>query len=495
MALSNRQLATATISLLVFRLTTAFLVELTPQEAYYWNYTIHPALSYFDHPPVVAWVIRAGYLVLGKSELGIRIGGFVLTVLSTWLLFVLGKLWFNKKAGLWAALLFQLVPLFLVYGVLVTPDVPLTFFWLLTVYWVSLAVREDRPWLWYLAGVALGFCLLSKYTAVFLLPSTFLFLLAERRYRGWLARKEPYCALILALIIFTPVLLWNMENRWASFTFQVSDRLNQVSSNPLRRLGEFLLIQFGVTSPTLIAGLILSPALPISLALKKTRARWRLAVCFALPLLVFLLAYSSRSAVKANWTLPGYLSLLVAAHPCYRYLRFNSGTRTRLVVRYFLLVWFWALPVIYVAAVFHSTVTLPGVTVHRWTTGWREMGRLTSREADRFEAETGKKVFLLGMDSHYVASALSFYADGSRPVFSRNLIGKPARAFDYWQAVEPLGFNGLAVGINRPDVDTLKKYCNRVGDQVERIPLRRGNRTLHYVFLVKCYGYKGIRSQ
>jgi dolichol-phosphate mannosyltransferase len=111
MALSNRQLATATISLLVFRLTTAFLVELTPQEAYYWNYTIHPALSYFDHPPVVAWVIRAGYLVLGKSELGIRIGGFVLTLLSTWLLFVLGKLWFNKKAGLWAALLFQLVPL------------------------------------------------------------------------------------------------------------------------------------------------------------------------------------------------------------------------------------------------------------------------------------------------------------------------------------------------------------------------------------------------
>jgi 4-amino-4-deoxy-L-arabinose transferase-like glycosyltransferase len=61
--LSNRQLVTAIIALLVLRLITAFLIELTPQEAYYWNYAIHPSLSYFDHPPVVAWVIRAGYFV------------------------------------------------------------------------------------------------------------------------------------------------------------------------------------------------------------------------------------------------------------------------------------------------------------------------------------------------------------------------------------------------------------------------------------------------
>jgi predicted membrane-bound dolichyl-phosphate-mannose-protein mannosyltransferase len=117
---------------------TAFLIELTPQEAYYWNYAVHPALSYFDHPPMVAWVIGAGYFLLGKCELGVRIGGFLLTLLSTGLLYALGKLWFNKKVGLWAALLFQLLPLFFVYGVLITPDVPLTFFWLLTLYFSRL---------------------------------------------------------------------------------------------------------------------------------------------------------------------------------------------------------------------------------------------------------------------------------------------------------------------------------------------------------------------
>ena len=141
LGVASRHIVEATAALLCLRFVTAFLIELTPQEAYYWNYAVHPALSYFDHPPMVAWVIGAGYFLLGKSELGVRIGGFLLTLLSTWLLYALGKLWFNKKVGLWAALLFQLVPLFFVYGVLITPDVPLTFFWLLTLYLFSIALH------------------------------------------------------------------------------------------------------------------------------------------------------------------------------------------------------------------------------------------------------------------------------------------------------------------------------------------------------------------
>ena len=185
----NKYLLGATAALLCLRLVTAFLIEITPQEAYYWNYAMHPALSYFDHPPMVAWVIGAGYFLLGRSELGVRIGGFLLTLLSTWLLYALGKLWFSKRAGLWAALLFQLLPLFFVYGVLITPDVPLTFFWLLTLYLFSLALSEDKKWAWYLAGAALGLSMLSKYTGIFLVPSALLFLIFHPRYRPWLLRK------------------------------------------------------------------------------------------------------------------------------------------------------------------------------------------------------------------------------------------------------------------------------------------------------------------
>jgi len=187
--MSDRRLIRATALLFCLRFLAASLIDLAPQETYYWNYAQHPALSYFDHPPMIAWVISAGQFLLGKNALGVRLGGLLLTLLSTWLLYTLGRFWFNRRAGLWAALLFQLIPLYFVYGLLITPDVPLIFFWLLTLYLVSLAVRGEKKWVWYLAGAALGFCLLSKYTAIFLVPSTLLWLILDRRHRQWLTKR------------------------------------------------------------------------------------------------------------------------------------------------------------------------------------------------------------------------------------------------------------------------------------------------------------------
>ena len=235
--MSDQRLIRATALLFCLRFLAAFLIDLAPQETYYWNYAEHPALSYFDHPPMIAWVIGAGQFFLGKNALGVRLGGLLLTLLSTWLLYTLGRFWFNRRAGLWAALLFQLIPLYFVYGLLITPDVPLIFFWLLTLYLVSLAVREEKKWAWYLAGAALGLCLLSKYTAIFLVPSTLLWLILDRCYRQWLMRKEPYLALLIAALFFTPVILWNVEHDWASFGFQVSERLARAPSQPTQKLG------------------------------------------------------------------------------------------------------------------------------------------------------------------------------------------------------------------------------------------------------------------
>src|SRR5262245_66356628 len=115
-------------------------------------------------------------------------------------------------------------------------------------------------------------------------------------------------------------------------------------------------MQLGATSPMLLVGLLLSSAIPVSLGMKDRRVKWRFCFLFSAPLLVFFLFYSTRSSVKANWTLPGYLSLLILAYPAYRYLRFNCGDRTSTVARYVLLVWFYAFRISYIAAVYHSGV-------------------------------------------------------------------------------------------------------------------------------------------
>src|ERR1044071_4636009 len=115
----DRRVVCGILSLLVLRFVMAAMMNLSPQETYYWNYSIHPDLSYLDHPPMVAWVVRAGTLFLGKTELGVRIGGLWLVVLSTWLINGLGRLWFSRKAGLWAALLIQVIPAYFIYGLII----------------------------------------------------------------------------------------------------------------------------------------------------------------------------------------------------------------------------------------------------------------------------------------------------------------------------------------------------------------------------------------
>ncbi|MGE5061623.1 MAG: ArnT family glycosyltransferase [Betaproteobacteria bacterium] len=492
--MSDRHLLQAIILLVFLRLVSASLIDLSPQEAYYWNYARHPALSYFDHPPVVAWLISAGQFVLGKTELGVRIGGFLLTLLSTGLLYALGKLWFSRRAGLWAALLFQLLPLYFVYGVLTTPDVPLNFFWLVTLYFISIAVRGCEKWAWYAAGIAFGLCMLSKYSAIFLLPSTLLLLAIDSRYHQWLIRKEPYLALVIAALCFTPVILWNMEHDWVSFGFQINDRLSRRQMHPLQSFGEFLLVQLGVTYPALIAGLVMISTVPLSLGLKARHLAWRFCLLFSLPFLTFLLLFSIHSRIKANWALPAYLSLLTAAYPSYRYLRFKSAARAKLVAKYVLISGLCVLPIMYVVTIYHLTVTIPGIPAFRFTTGWKELAKEVGKEAQDFENTEKKKVFLLGLDSHYIAAIVSFYSDDGRDVFSRNLVGKPALAFEYWTPkIDPRGFNALAVDTDPPDVESLQRYFARVDEKIKRIPIVRAGRVLDYFYVVKCFGYKGYR--
>jgi dolichol-phosphate mannosyltransferase len=492
--MSDRHLLQAIILLVFLRLVSASLIDLSPQEAYYWNYARHPALSYFDHPPVVAWLISAGQFVLGKTELGVRIGGFLLTLLSTGLLYALGKLWFSRRAGLWAALLFQLLPLYFVYGVLTTPDVPLNFFWLVTLYFISIAVRGCEKWAWYAAGIAFGLCMLSKYSAIFLLPSTLLLLAIDSRYHQWFIRKEPYLALLIAALCFTPVILWNMEHDWVSFGFQINDRLTRRQMHPLQSFGEFLLVQLGVTYPTLLAGLVMISTVPLSLGLKARHLAWRFCLLFSLPFLTFLLLFSIHSRIKANWALPAYLSLLTAAYPSYRYLRFKSAGRAKLVAKYVLISGLCVLPIMYVVTIYHLTVTIPGIPAFRFTTGWKELAKEVGKEAQDFENTEKKKVFLLGLDSHYIAAIVSFYSDDGRDVFSRNLVGKPALPFEYWTPkIDPRGFNALAVDTDPPDVESLQRYFARVDEKIKRIPIVRAGRVLDYFYVVKCFGYKGYR--
>ena len=496
----DRRVVWGIVLLLLLRFVSAATINLSPQEAYYWNYSIHPDLSYLDHPPMVAWVIRAGTLLLGKSEIGVRFGGLWLVVVSTWLINALGRLWFSRRAGLWAALLFQVIPVYFIYGMIITPDVPLICFWLLTMYLVSIAVLKDRPSAWYCAGAALGFAMLSKYTALFLVPSALLFLIADRAHRKWLLRKEPYLAFFLSLVIFSPVILWNYQHKWASFAFQFGRRLlgedhpiPGLEISPARHsLIKFLGIQLGAIFPTFLAVLVLSFAVALYFTIKDQGSRWKFCLFFSFPILAFFAVYSIGSAVNVSWPLPGYLALLIAAHTCYRYLRFKSGQRFKIAQRKMLVFSLYGSPVLYVLALFHLTLVIPFVPVNNSFTGWRELGKNLEREKANIETEKDKTTFILGMDRYNITSELAFYMQDFEDVFSRKLLGKNALGFEFWDSRVPLpGANAVAVDVYAefPDIALLQQHFMRVDEQVTVLPIVRQGKIVRRFYLVRCYDY------
>ena len=118
----KRWLAAAVIAVTLTRLWLAGHTELLPEEAYYWTYAKHPALGYFDHPPMVAWTIAVGTWLLGDTERGVRLVNTLLWVCSCVTLFRTARLWFGERVAVWAAWLFVMLPIYVGVGFIVTPD-------------------------------------------------------------------------------------------------------------------------------------------------------------------------------------------------------------------------------------------------------------------------------------------------------------------------------------------------------------------------------------
>ena len=191
---------------------------------------------------------------------------------------------------------------------------------------------------------------------------------------------------------------------------------------------------------------MLSFAVALYFTIKDQGSRWKFCLFFSFPILVFFAVYSIGSKVNANWPLPGYLALLIAAHTCYRYLRFKSGQRFKIAQRKMLVFSLYGLPVLYVLALFHLALVIPFVPVNKSFTGWRELGKTVEREKATIETEKDKTTFILGMDRYDITSELAFYMQDFEDVFSRKLLGKNALGFEFWDSRVPLpGSNAVAV--------------------------------------------------
>ena len=249
-------------ALTALRVIYAGVIDLRTDEAYYWTWSKENVLSFLDHPPMIAWFIRFGTAIFGDTNFGVRFAG-VLAMLVTQLLLadIVRRVTHDVRAVVLAVLMPEAA---LYYGLLmakVSPDVALIPFAVAMVWaLVRLSESDDARW-WLAAGVFAGLALLSKFTAVMLVPAVLAFMLVPDWRRRWLLSPYPWLAALIAVVLFLPVLIWNAGHDWASFRFQFV-RATAAHELSWRTVGDFIGLQFGLVGfillPVVLSGVALT---------------------------------------------------------------------------------------------------------------------------------------------------------------------------------------------------------------------------------------------
>ncbi len=220
------------ISFALLRTFVAVSTGLGVDEAHYLLYAHFLDLSYFDHPPLVGWIQYPFTLIFGETNLATRLPAIIIGFIgSLWIYKLLLQLEFDEERAFYAILALNSSLLFNALFLMLMPDTLLYIFAILLLHILITLEKEPTLKNWFLLGLVLGLAGLSKYTA-------FLFVLAIAAYviykKAWhlLFTPKLLIAVGTGFILILPIIIWNMQNDWISFTYQS----NHVVGSPTIKL-------------------------------------------------------------------------------------------------------------------------------------------------------------------------------------------------------------------------------------------------------------------
>src|SRR3954468_11693884 len=192
------------LALIVLRLVSAAYTPLTFDEAYYWTWSKHLAGGFYDHPPMVAVVIRLGTLMAGDTELGVRLLSILLALPMSFAVYRTAEILFGgRRVAATATILLNVTLMAAVGTMIVTPDAPLLVASAFVLFFLAKVLATGRGAWWLAVGAAVGLALLSKYTALFFGPAILIWLVSVPKLRHWLISPWPYLGGVVSLAIFS----------------------------------------------------------------------------------------------------------------------------------------------------------------------------------------------------------------------------------------------------------------------------------------------------
>ncbi|MFA5818602.1 MAG: glycosyltransferase family 39 protein [Bacteroidales bacterium] len=222
----------------------AFLTPLNNDEAYYWMYSKNLAWGYFDHPPMIALMIRTGYLFF-HNELGVRLMVVLSQLAALLIIWSLTDKEHNRKKGniLLFVMLVAILPVFNIYGFIATPDAPLLLFSAVFLLAYKRILKDENWQNTLFLGFSMAALMYSKYHGGLLI---ILVILSNLRL---LKSPKFYMASILAVILFLPHVFWQYSNDFPSLKYHLVER---VSGFDPGNVPEYLLNQMFIHNPLIL---------------------------------------------------------------------------------------------------------------------------------------------------------------------------------------------------------------------------------------------------
>jgi 4-amino-4-deoxy-L-arabinose transferase-like glycosyltransferase len=427
-------------SLTLLRLISAASFGYGVDEAHYVLYAKHLALSYFDHPPLVGWTHYV-FSFFGTGEFWARVPAVLLGAVDSFLVYLLLKDR-DEKAAFWAVVALNAS---LVIGVLfltLMPDSLLITLMLLLIFVVKRVESEKSVLNYLLLGIVFGLLGLSKYTAVLLVPAFVIYLFWVRRADVMLNTKL-LISFFAALFIITPVIVWNVQNDFASLAYQAG-HVSGGSSGSFKNFFVSLGQQFGAYNPALFI-------IAFYGLFRAFKAReFRLESAIGVAIVVFMFVSQYRQVALPHWISPFFV-LFVPIGVFYLY-----------AIRPKLTKWVVGVSLILAAIVHAELVFKIGKfkdfnSPFRDIVGWQEAAKAACVELEKVDS-TNKA---LAVTNWSIASRTIIYS--SAPVY---LIDERKDQFDIWESGSPMGKELLFVNPKSFYKDINASF---VCDKVEKI--------------------------
>jgi hypothetical protein len=398
------------LGLTAIRFTLLGTTDLSFDEAHYWMWSDRLAPAYFSKGPGIAFAIRSSTALFGDSEFGVRFWSPILGAATSLLVYYFTRKLFSERAGFWAVIALNAIPLFNVGSLVMTIDPLSIFFWTAAMFtfWLALERSPRSIWLWPATGFLIGLGFLCKYTNALELVSMLLVLALIPRHRREFKRRGLYLLLGAFVVCLVPPILWNAQHAWITLAHLRSrGGLDQsFGIRPLEVLG-FLGAHFLIFSPLLFLAL----AWAVAANWRRARQQFKILylVWFGLPVFVFYLLLSFNDQAAPNWDVLAFISLAVLA-ASYWTERLESSRAARRFLSVAVLLGL-GLSLFALDTDLLRTLNIP-FPHHRdpadRVRGWKSAARAVEKIRADLELKMGEQLFIIA-DQRDRASEMAFY--------------------------------------------------------------------------------------